>query len=716
MYECPGCRRRWTDANAEANGYRCYRACDTSLIHMEDDPGHHLDHLAGVVLGGDSGIHDLREAIRAVQPGGVVECPAGRHDEPLVLDKRLTLRKAPGERRELVVEAAVAPALKVREAAGEPAARYLGDVVLEGLTVNRTAPPDRMPLLVVESGSLVLRGCRLDCRGGPGIMVKPGARLSLEDTVIHAATLYGVEVAEGASLEMVGGRLQGVAEGSEWRTEATGGAGDATGIIISGSASVSLLKPAIAGFRRAINVSDSGGSLKGVSVRGCGEGVVLKGCHGLDITDCRFEDLDGPAVRARGGDGRMAGCRFLGGKVQVIVEETELDAEDLVFDGATETACRAGRGARVRIRDSRFEDGAGNGIVADHADVVGNDLKATAQAGVAVIALEGAEVLLRSLHADRCGAAVCAMPGSHLTLEGGVLSHASGSLALVQEGAAAAFRETRFEGAAADLVVVARTPEPVSFDRCRFRQGAAAAVRLADGAMVDLRGGDIAGNGGDGVIAGIGTRLALHETVITENRGFGLLAGPRAGIVCESSRIEENGRSGIRGVGCADLRVSRSRLAGNGGAAAHLEDIVSTAWDDCSLESNREQGVFLCVTAGVVEGSEANFRSCTVASNGAEGLLAFGPCEATLEECRLAGNEAAPFRVFGGGRLAVSGGTIARDPGQAARVGREGSAQIQGASFTGRRLSLKIGPRAKVSLQGNSWPSRRWLSVLRTLR
>jgi len=255
----------------------------------------------------------------------------------------------------------------------------------------------------------------------------------------------------------------------------------------------------------------------------------------------------------------------------------------------------------------------------------------------------------------------------------------------------------------------------VTFVRCRFGQGAAGAVRLCDGASAELRGVVVQGNGGDGVIAGLGARLLLHDVDLRENRGHGLLLGPSAVGIVEATRIEANSRSGIRVVGAAELRLSGSGIAHNGRVGIHLEDASRATLVGCTVQGNGDQGVLHCATAGTGARSASMFRSCLLADNGAEGLLAFGPVTTALADCRTAENLGGPFRAFGGAELTVTGGRFERGGGSTARVGRGGSADIRDAVFTGSRLALAIGPGARVHLHGNTWPARRWLSARRVL-
>lgn len=716
MYECPTCRRRWLDANALANALRCYRACDTPLVHMEEDPGCHLDHLPGVVMGEASGIVNLREAIRAVQPRGIIEIPAGRHDEPLVLDKPLTLRRAAGDQREVLVQVDTAPAIRVRGRTDGESAERTDQVTLENITIFRGAPDNGLPMLTVESGVLVLRQCRLDCRNGPGILVKTGARLVLDRAVVHGSLRYGVMCEEGAALEMTGARFQGADDNRPWLGAATGSPGDGAAVCTAGPVVMAFNDVGISGYRRALDLRAIGGTLTGLAISGCGEGLVLEQPAGLRLDHLSFSSTVGPLLDVRGGHCELVAVAFNDGDVQLRAEGAVLALDECAFRGATAIACRLNRDARATLRRCRFDAAAGNGVCVDGGEATLESSTFGDVAGVCLLVMRQGRATAREVTMQGCGVGICAMLEGRVRCERGVIDGAAGSAAMVQDGAHGEFLGTTFRGSRADQVVVAGADEPTSFTDCTFVGGSFAGLRVVDGGRAVLAGREISGHGGSAIVVGAGAQLAASGLAISGSAEYGVLAGPGSAVVLEKCSVAGNAAGGARAVGAAEWVATDCAFEGNGLVGLHLDRVQRADCTRCRWEGHRGQGVMIAGVAAEAAASAAAFRACSFAGNGGEGLLGLGRAGAELKECTAAENLGGAFRVFGGFKLLVDGGEFQRGPehdARPSRVGLGGGIEARTARFGGRNpvLTLRMGVRAAFT--GIDWAGGRWRAVRR---
>jgi len=712
LYVCPTCKRRWLDENAEANGFCCFRSCDTPLVHMEEEAGPHLNYLDRVRLGAESGITDLREAVLAVRPGGEIEIPPGRHHEPLVLDKPLHLKRAGDGNGEVFLEASDASALRVLSAG----------VVVEGITFFREASEGNFPLVEVRSGDLDLRQSRLDCRRAPGILVRGEATLTATDCTVNHSAGYAVRGEEKANLALI--RLQLNGSGAEGTLAVAAAAPLSIGVGLSGEEGASLTgtEVTIRDYPLGLLLKGCTGTVRQLDIRNCEQPARLAEVDHLRLEKAKIQSSAKTLVEAQGGAATFLDCEFTGGEEQLFGSDANLTVEHCRFARAGRVACQLEGNARSRISRCTIRDGEGNGIVVDRkCRLEIENTRVEALAGVAILALEGAEPAVSGGELCGCGAGLCALTQARPRMNGTIINDSRGSGVLLQDGAGGAFHGLQISSSGADQFVVGKSGETASLRDCRFERGRAGGIRLADGARAEIHGGAIEGANGSGLILGKRARARAENLTISACGNSGVLAGGKAELELIETALRGNHRMGLWAVQATRILITGSRtddevrIAGNGLGGLFLDRVAATELHDLRLEENLGPGLTACGGYADDPRPDVKLHDCTLRGNHGEGALVLGAVDLQATICTVESNEPDGVRSFGRAQIQATECSFAPGAGLACRVGRWAQAVLSGCAFEGKGKLIRLDSGSETELRGNRYPGKWKRSVRRYL-
>lgn len=711
---CPVCKRRWRNENAEANGFCCFRSCDTPLVHMEEEAGPHLDYLDTVRLGAASGITDLREAILAVRPGGTIELPPGRYREPLVLDKPLRLMRSAGDGGEVFLEAHEATVVRV----------VSEDVELIGMTIFKAASRGNFPLIEVRSGALSLRDCRLDCRRAPGVLVRGSALLKVQDCAFHHSAGYALRAEAEASLELSGLRLNGSGPDGGLTDAAEAGEGAGTplsvgvGLSIEPRVAVAIASAEIREYPLGVLLKGASGRLHGLDIRDCDVAARFVDADHLQVDTSRFTGSGDTLIEAVGGAMSLAECIFTGGGEQLVARDCGLTIERCTFLEPDRAACLLEREVTGAVRNTAFGPGDGNGVLVGRSeDLAVENCTFDHLAGMAVLALEGAAPKLTNCSMDDCGVGICALAAACPTVGSDTrITGSGGSGVILQEGAGGVFDGLTIAGSTADHFVVGRSALGIRMTGCTFENGRAGGLRLADGARaiaVELR---VTGGTGSGVILGESARARLEHATIDGCGDYGLLLCPNAELDVVAGDVANCRNGGLWAVRATAVRLNGAHIHDNGQCGLFLDRVVAITLVNVALSGNRGPGLAVC---GVAEGSERGRLSatdCALKGNQGEGALILGRVEAEMRGGEFADNGLCGVRTFGSALLDLAGCLFYNNSSGAARVGRWASAAFDRCTFAARDQRLLLDSDSRTTLTGNLFPGKWRKSVKKRRR
>ncbi|WP_026120072.1 right-handed parallel beta-helix repeat-containing protein [Nocardiopsis potens] len=496
---------------------------------------------------GGADYRTIGEAVAAAGDGAVLSLAPGRYDEKLVLTRVVTLMAAeePGSVELLSSEGSVitsiAEAVKLtglvlrgRDSEAPVVDAAAGQVELADCRVDGAA---WAAVLARDEGAVALRGCRVTCTEGAGIVVTSAQPSVIEDCVIEDVATSGLVINERGAPQVRRCTIRDA--GGNGIYAAGGGAGLVEECEVSGTA-----KPAVAVDEHAapelvrLRVHDV-----------ADDGVVVSSRSAVRLSEVDVRDAAGRGLVLQGGtDPRADRVTVVrSGREGVLAEEK---ARGLLT--GVEVREAGGDGVRVAGRSSTAFSGlevhaakAGGVVVAEDSTAEFDQLTVDGAAGAGVSVLSGAAPFLRRVR-------LRGVRGHGVRFEGG-----GGRLEDV-EVAQARRAGVHASGEARPSVTGLRVVEA--------RENG---VTASGGAVLDLRDGEVSGCGGDGLavhaegevtalrvrvhgngrngaLVAAGGRAVLRSCDLFGNEADGVLVGSGEDVLVDGCTVRDNGRAGLR--------------------------------------------------------------------------------------------------------------------------------------------------------------------------
>lgn len=516
-----------------------------------------------------------------------------------------------------------------------------------------------------------IAGCRRR-----GLSTEGGALSARRVAVADCAEI--AVFADGAEVELEDCRLSGSPVGAGL----TGGSARMTRVSVAGAAKAAfelgsgiyeLTGASAADCGTALSLAGGSLTLKEFSASACGSGATVRGGEldwsvgkvsggrfGLESAGARAT-LDGVAFEAQ----TIAAIRSEGGTLalrRARIERAALglaaagpvEAQDLVLDGcvrgveasAGPLSWRGGflrggggltlaPGVSARVEDVAFEDGPGNPIFLEDAELRGRGLRVAGWAEGGAIALRPRALVLddSSFSRSRFGVDVS---GGSAELRGLRFADCAERALGADSGAVVTAERLAFEGGRAG--VLAEKGETRLAD-CSWR-GQSGPAAFQNGGSLELTGASIEG-------PGTGVRVAAGRLTMTGCR----LEGPGLRVECEGSavlaKVRLSGGAGGARFDGASFELSDVELSGTGGVELPRGRL---AW-----LSGRLSGAGLSIGTGA-EAILEDVAFEKIAGHGAS--VAGGRLEAS--RCRFADVAEAGVRVSGGGEAALTDCSLRR--------------------------------------------------------
>lgn len=416
---------------------------------------------------------ELKSALKAADPGAIIELAPRAIQAHLVLDKDVELRGPCGGTASLVADSG---AVAIRIEAG-------ATVRLSGLVIDSTRST---PAIDVADGALVAEQCLI--RGTVRVM-GPGSDAALEGVVIEQNTGDSLQVSDGAHV-------------SGQRCRMTGGA--STGAVVTGPGSTMDLRDCLIDGGRAAE------DFWATDIR-------AEGGASLSLVGCRLSDTDGNGIWAQG-------------------EQTTVTVDRCLFDshghqsvdGLTPFALRALDGAAATVSRSRFSEPEVGGTLATSDASVAVDSSVFDGGSTAT----GLWMAPAHVYAHDGGYAEVTRSRLHRSSGFGVAARGAGATAVVRECLIDETESYWYSGQSGRWGVMARSAGAhVVIEHSRVHRAAGAGVVSWSGALVTVRDSLISetlvpsdGNQsiGWGLYARINALVELERTRITGNVAMGI--------------------------------------------------------------------------------------------------------------------------------------------------------------------------------------------------
>ncbi|MFD9698128.1 right-handed parallel beta-helix repeat-containing protein [Lentzea sp. NPDC059081] len=481
----------------------------------------------------------IAAALREAGDGATISVLPGRYDESLAVTRMVTItaEEGPGT---VEINATTGSAVVVAAAAARLSQLVLtssdttvaavdirqGEVSLDDCRVSASA---WAAVLARGEGCAVLHGCSVSSRTGAGIVVTSSLPSSVEDTEIVDAGSSGVVVTEAGEAQL--------------RRVTVRNAGG-NGICVNGRARITIEDCAITGAAKPALVveQEASAEVRAVTVTGSASlDLYVRSTAQVTITDSTFSGAGVQSAHiAGGGSPRLRGCRFgeagrnavyvtggsapefgdcvvTGSPVGVLVDASSRPTfESIRVEGSTHGAVLVDADSSVRIRGLRAapESGLAVGVknrsklvlgdaVIDVSGAAGVSLEDNARCELNDVRVTGAVRHLVTLTGGAHGELASAL------LRGGGVWAENSSLT-IQDSEVVEAEEDGISAGAGSVVQIVR---------CRVRTAKRHGVHLLSGSRGDVRGCEVTGSAGDGLLLDTEEAVTVADTTSTGNGG-----------------------------------------------------------------------------------------------------------------------------------------------------------------------------------------------------
>ncbi|GAB3476603.1 right-handed parallel beta-helix repeat-containing protein [Nocardiopsis coralliicola] len=504
-------------------------------------------HVRAVDPSGGAEFRTIGEALAAAGDGAVLSLAPGRYDEQLVLTRVVTLLAADGPGTVEILSStgstitSIAEAVKLtgltlrgRDTEAPVIDSAAGQVELADCEVEGAA---WAAVLARDDGALALRGCTVRCTAGAGIVVTSPHGSVIEDCLIEDIATSGIVINDKGAPHVRRCTVRDA--GANGIYAAGSGAGHISDCTITGTA-----KPAIVLDEHAAT------TLSDLTVRNAADDAVVIATRSAVLIDTLTIDK-------------------ASGRGLVLRAATDPRVERLRITATTGAGIRTEDKARGLIRDGEIRNSGAEGI-----DVAGRSstsfsgltIHTTAAAGVRIAEDSTAE-FDRLTTDSTTGPGIEILSGAAPFLRNTTVT-ASRAHGLRWDAAGGRLEDT-------DITAPRRTGVHATGDTRASLTGIRVigarenGISAAAGAVLDLRDGEAAECGGDGIAAhtdgeitalrirahtntrngaliASGGRAVLRSCELFANGGDGILVGSDDDVVVDSCTLRENGRAGLR--------------------------------------------------------------------------------------------------------------------------------------------------------------------------
>ncbi|MFC7326841.1 right-handed parallel beta-helix repeat-containing protein [Marinactinospora rubrisoli] len=503
-------------------------------------------------------------ALAAADSGALISIAPGRYEESLVLMKVVTLMARDGrgsvevvaESGSAVVSAAEAVKLSGLVLRGRDEQRPAVDIAAGQAEMDDCEVDGSAWTAVVarDTGALAMRGSRVTCSGGAGVVITTPERSIIEDCVIEDVETSALVIGDRGHPEVRSCVFRDV------RGNGVFASGQAAGLIedceISGCS-----KPAIA------LEDDASTALRDIRVHDTADdGLVVSSRARTEVEDCRFDGVGGRGVAVHNGSDpqlrRVVVARSKGVGVHVWGK------------------------ARGTFTDCEVEEAGGDGVRAE--DRAGTSfIELTVRGGTGVSVSGGSTVEFdRGLVTGANGPGFVVEASSPF-LRGVTIADTKGQGVRFRKGGQGRLENVTIERTAKSAVQVDERSRPL-LSGVQVRESRDAGIAVGAEARADLRDCDVSDctgdgiavhNGGEasllrsrvyngrrnGVLVAAGARATLRRSEVFGNAGDGVLVHSTEDVVVEDCSVRDNGRAGLRQtVRSERVRASDLLSSGNG--------------------------------------------------------------------------------------------------------------------------------------------------------
>ncbi|WP_410813452.1 right-handed parallel beta-helix repeat-containing protein [Micromonospora sp. 067-2] len=465
----------------------------------------------------------IREALQRAEPGALITVTPGHYPENLVLDKVVTVaaEEGPGTVKisaasgpvvVLTAESAALNALTIEALdADSPAVAFeAGQLAVTECELTAAA---WATVFVLGRAALTMRGSRVTNQAGAGVVVTAATGSVLDDCRLVQLGTSGVVVGESGVLRMRASTVQGA-----------GG----NGVCLNGRASVDLedceiigaAKPALAVEQQAAAVirrlTVTGGDGIGAYLATSGavsiadSTIAGNGHDGVFVSSRCAPRLTRVAVRSPG----RHGLRF-GGQAAGVVERCAVV-------GAGAAAVSVDERSTPEFSELEVEGGADVAVrIEGGADPFFRRLQVSGCAGTAVVVTGGARGTLENTTVDRPGGHGLAVDDATRTTVTGLSLRGATATGLQVTNAVLTCTDADIAGSGG-AGVEAGVGSELSLTHCRVRESRADGCVVAAGGTAALADSEFDGNAGNGVTIATAEQVRLTGCAVRDNRGSGL--------------------------------------------------------------------------------------------------------------------------------------------------------------------------------------------------
>ncbi|MFW6642323.1 right-handed parallel beta-helix repeat-containing protein [Nocardiopsis algeriensis] len=514
-------------------------------------------HLLTVDPDGRDGHATIGEAVEAARGGALITIAPGRYEESLVLRKVVTLVARDGRGSVEVLSSSRSAVLSGAEAV------KLSGLVLRGRDGDHPAvdiPAGQVEMADCEvdgaawtavsvrgTGALAMRGSRVTCSAGAGVVITSPEPSTLEDCVVEEVDTSALVIGE-----------QGRPAVRSCVLRDAGG----NGVFASGQAAGSIEDCEITRTQKPAVALEEGAatSLRGLHVhRTGGDGLAVSSRARPLVEECLLEEVGGRGIAVHNGS------------------DPQVTRVRVVRSG--EAGVHVWGRARGVFTECTVEEAGGDAVRAE-------ERAATAFIGLVV----------------RGGAGLNLDGDSAVEFDRGLVSGTSGPGVVV--GACAPFlrgtavTDTRGQGVVFGKDARGRL-EDVSLERT-----GKSAVSVEEGARPLLNGVRISGSRDSGISIGAGGEADVRDCDISECTGDGIAvrSGGRATVL--RTRVYNGRRNGVLVAAGAGASLRRCEMFGNGADGVLVHSTEDVVVEDCSVRENGRSGLRQTAAGGRVRAED----------------------------------------------------------------------------------------------------------------
>ncbi|MDE3721990.1 right-handed parallel beta-helix repeat-containing protein [Nocardiopsis sp. N85] len=531
----------------------------------------------------------ITSALEAAAGGALITIAPGRYEENLVLREVVTLVARDGRGSVEVTSSAGSTVLSGAEAV------KLSGLVLRGRDEERPTvdiPAGQVEMADCEvsgvswsavsvrgGGAVAMRGTRVSCTEGAGVViVSPGPSL-IEECVIEEV---------GTSALVIGEQGRPVVRSCVFRDAKGNGlfaSGEATGVL-EGCEITATGKPGVA-------LEDGAATtLRGLYVHHTEkDGITLSSQARPVVEDCTIEEVGGDGLVVRGScDPQVSRTRVLrakGAGVHV-TERARGMLSDCEIEGSQGDAVRSGGRAATAFLGLRVKGGGGLLLAEDGVvEFDRGEIRATTGHGIVIT---GGAPFLRGMTVEDTGGHGALLEGSARgRLEGMTFERTRSASVAVREGGRLELEGARVVDSRDAGVAVGPDGEADVRD-CEISASTGDGVSVRGGSKATVLRTRVREGRRNGVLLTAGARATLRRCEVSGNRADGVLVHSTEEVVVEECTVRDNGRSGLRQTVASDQARTEDLFSQDNGSPDAFGEMAGTTVPLAPLEEEPGDG------------------------------------------------------------------------------------------------------------------------------